>query len=121
MRRIESRCARSLGMRARFRWLVGPLGCLFLFAALVFADEIHRNDFSGKSTFFAKGDANVRVEEKAHDLSTDRSRSLPTSEHIRVNLAAGKNETNYAYYYYPTPAAPLADDLNAEMWMHSNK
>src|SRR5689334_12557259 len=114
MWRTESRCARSLGMRARFRWFIAPFGCLFLFAALVLADEIHRNDFSGKSTFFIKGEANVKVEEKAHDLSTDRSRSLPTSEHIRVNFAAGKNETNYAYYYYPIPAAPLAEDLNAE-------
>ncbi len=108
-------------MRSRFRWLFVPIATLTLFAAFVFADEIHRNDFSGKNTSFVKGAANVRVEQKAHDLSNDRSRSLPTSEHIRLNLARGKNESNFAYYYYPTPAAPLVEDLNAELWLHSNK
>jgi len=85
------------------------------------ADEIHRNDFSGKSTHFIRGDDNVKAEVKAHDLSADRSRSLPTSERIKLNLAAGKNETNYAYYYYPTPPAPLTEDLSAELWVHSSK
>ena len=75
-------------------------------SSVAVADEIHRNDFSAKTTFFVKGAANVRVEEKGHDLSAERSRSLPTSEHIRLLLATGKNETNYAYYYYPTPAVP---------------
>src|SRR5262245_64424649 len=84
-------------------------------------EEIHRNSFSGKTTQFLKGEANVRFEEKAHDLSTDRSRSLPTSERIRLNLAAGKNENNFVHYYYPTPAAPLTEDLSAELWVHSNK
>src|SRR5262245_4951451 len=84
-------------------------------------EEIHRNSFSGKTTQFLKGEANVRFEEKAHDLSTDRSRSLPTSERIRLNLAAGKNENNFVHYYYPTPAAPITEDLSAELWVHSNR
>ncbi|HJZ89560.1 MAG TPA: hypothetical protein VKE40_01730 [Gemmataceae bacterium] len=91
-----------------------------VFALPAAADEIHRNDFSGKTTHFIKGDDNVKAEEKAHDLSTDRSRSLPTSEHIKLNLQAGKKEANYAYYYYPTPPAPLTEDLSAELWVHSN-
>lgn len=90
-------------------------------AGIAAADEIHRDDFSGKTPRFVAGEANVKVEEKAHDLSTDRSRSLPTSERIRVGLAAGKNETNFAYYYYTTPPAPLTEDLAAELWVHSNK
>lgn len=85
------------------------------------SDEIHKNSFSGKSTQFLKGEANVKFEEKVHELSTDRSRSLPTSEHIRLNLAAGKNETNFVHYYYPTPAAPITEDLSAELWVHSNR
>lgn len=108
-------------MRARFSSRVFTVISLLSAATTLRADEIHRNDFSGKNTFFVKGDDNVRAEEKAHDLSGDRSRSLPTSEHIRLNLAAGKNETNHAYYYYPTPGAPLIEDLNAELWLHSNK
>src|SRR5215208_7397008 len=104
-----------------------PVGLTLLVAgtmavlAVAQSEEIHRNSFSGKTTQFLKGEANVRFEEKAHDLSADRSRSLPTSERIRLTLAAGKNETNFAYYYYPTPAAPITEDLSAELWVHSNR
>jgi hypothetical protein len=92
-----------------------------LIGAFAAADEIHRDAFSGKNTRFIAGEATVKVEEKAHDLSADRSRSLPTSEHIKLSLGAGKAEKNFAYYYYPTPAAPLTEDLSAELWVHSNK
>jgi hypothetical protein len=94
---------------------------LFTALSVVLADEIHRDSFSGKSTKFLAGESNVKVEEKVHELSGDRSRSLPTSERLRVNLPAGKNETNFAYYYYPTPPAPITEDLSAELWLHSNK
>ena len=94
-----------------------------LLAALAVAqpEEIHRNAFSGKTTQFVKGTANVPVQVKAHELSAERSRSLPTSERIRLTLGAGKNETNFAYYYYPTPVAPITEDLTAELWVHSNR
>jgi hypothetical protein len=104
-----------------------PLGsiaaffCLLVLPVEIPAQEIHRNDFAGKSTHFVKGADNVRAEERTHDLSAERSRSLPSSERIRVNLAAGKNDKNFAYYHYPTPPAPLADDLAAELWLHSSK
>lgn len=103
---------------ARGLWAYLLAGFLAAGAA---AEELHRDDFSGKTTRFVAGEANVKVDEKAHDLTTDRSRSLPTSERIRVGLGAGKNENNVAYYYYPTPVAPLTDDLTAELWVHANK
>ena len=84
-------------------------------------DSIHRNSFSGKSPSFVKGDDNVKAEVKVHEPSADRSRSLPTSEHIKINCTPGKNETNYAYFYYPTPAAPLTEDLSMSLWVHSNR
>lgn len=97
---------------------LAAIGCLGLGAP---ADEIHRDPFSGKTTRFVAGPANVKAEVLAHDLSTDRSRSLPTSEHIRLRLAAGKNEKSFVYYHYPTPVAPVTEDLSAELWVHSNK
>jgi hypothetical protein len=97
------------------------VGCYLAAIAITYADEIHKNPFSGKTTSLIKGEDNVKAEVKSHALSTDRSRSLPSSERIVLNLAAGKNEKNFAYYYYPTPAAPLVEDLTAEMWMHSSK
>jgi len=111
------------GMRCGLFAVRLVLVALGLFAALavVRAEEIHRNAFSGKSTHFLAGEANVKVEEKTHELSGDRSRSLPTSERIRVNLSVGKNDSNFAYYYYSTPPAPISEDLSAELWLHSNK
>ncbi len=100
----------------------GPvLFCLLAFSSVASAQELHKNSFSGKSTHFVKGDDNVKVDEKAHELSSDRSRSLPTSERIWLSMAAGKNEKNHAYYYYPTPPAPLTEDVAAELWVHSNR
>jgi hypothetical protein len=98
-----------------------PIAAVLVGLAVAAPDELHRNTFSGKSTHFLAGEANVKVDEKAHDLTGDRSRSLPTSERIRVSLAAGKNEANHAYYYYSTPAAPLTEELSAELWVHSNR
>ena len=97
------------------------LGLGSIFSGPLFADEIHRNSFSGKTTSFLKGDDNVKAEVKLQELSADRSRSLPTSEHLKVNCTPGKNETNYAYFYYPTPAAPLTEDLSVSLWVHSNR
>ena len=108
-------------MRARSARLIWPFAGLLVAVAPLRADEIHRNEFAGKNTQFIKGEGNLKVEEKAHELSAERSRSLPTSERIKLTLAAGKNETNYVYYYYPTPAAPLVEELTAEMFVHSNR
>lgn len=104
-------------------WRVVFVAFLALLGAkfAAYADEIHRNSFSGKTTSFIKGDDNVKTEVKLQELSADRSRSLPTSEHLKVNCVPGKNETNFAYFYYPTPAAPLTEDLSISMWMHSNR
>src|SRR5687768_6618810 len=95
------------------RCVVLACGLVAALAVAQPAEEIHRNAFSGKNTQFIKGEANVAVEVKAHELSAERSRSLPTSERIRVTLGAGKNDANYAYFYYPTPVAPITEDLTA--------
>ena len=97
------------------------LGMVFLLAAPLAAQELHKNSFSDKATQFIKGEDNVKAEVKVHELSGERSRSLPTSEHIKLTLAAGKKESNYAYYYYPTPAVLLNEDTSAELWVHSDK
>jgi hypothetical protein len=117
MTRMDSPCAWSHGMRFCLICLI------FLLTSSMIgrADELHRNAFSGKSTQFIKGPDNVKAEEKTHELSEARSRSLPTSERIVVKLGAGKNESNFAYYYYPTPPAPLTDELNAEIFLHSSR
>lgn len=85
------------------------------------AEELHKNAFSGKATVFVRGEENVKAEVKLHELSADRSRSLPSSERIKLNCGGGKNESNFAYYYYSTPPAPITEDLSAELMVHSNK
>jgi hypothetical protein len=97
------------------------LGTALLLTTAAAAQELHKNAFSDKATQFIKGEDNVKAEVKVHELSGERSRSLPSSEHIKLNLAAGKNETNFAYFYYPTPPVLLNEDTSAELWVHSNK
>ena len=89
------------------RWIALRLGIVagcFIAASASYASRMRsiRTSSPGKSTFWIKGPDNVSAEEKAHDLRPiDRVRCHPRS--TSLNLAAGKNEANYAYYYYPTP------------------
>lgn len=102
------------------RWTCAVVGVAVALGVAI-ADDLHKNSFTGKATQFVQGDANVKVEVKVHEISAERSRSLPSSERLVLNLGAGKNDTNHAYFFYPTPAAPITDDSSAELWVHSSK
>ena len=72
---------------------------------------VHRNGFSAKSTtFFLKGDANVRFEERDHKVSAEHHKSATTSEYLKVeaNPPGGATDKEFVHYYYECPPAPLA-------------
>ena len=48
------------------------------------AEQIHRHQFGGKKTVLLRGEANVRVDENEHDISTLSFHSQPSSEHIKL-------------------------------------
>lgn len=85
------------------------------------AAEIHRNGFEGRQTGWIRGEDNVRAEEKAHALSSDYAHLGSTSEFIQLIVPEGKNDTNFANYYYPTQPAPIAEELAASVWVKANR
>jgi hypothetical protein len=83
--------------------------------------QIHRNGFEGRQTSWLRGEDNIRAEEKEHKLSSDYAHLGTTSEYIQLVCPQGKNDPNYAAYYYPTQPAPVTDDLIASVHVKANR
>ena len=79
----------------------------------------HRNGFGDRNPYFARGEANVRFEEKLHKISDEHARNAPTSEQIRIeaNPPGGAEEAQFVHYVYPIPPAPVSPRLNAGLWL----
>ena len=96
-----------------------------LWAALLttpaLTQQIHRNGFEGRQTGWLRGGDNVRAEETTHTLSNNYSHQGSTSEFIQIICQEGKNESNFANYYYPTQPAPIGEDLSASVWVKANR
>jgi hypothetical protein len=102
---------------------VSGLVALGLCFALVPArgQQIHRHTFSGKQVALVRGDANVRVTEQEHDVSTSNFHSQPSSEHLKLVSDAGTGDTAFIHYYYETPPAPVSEALSASVWVKAFK
>src|SRR5438034_10335467 len=87
----------------------------------VAAQQIHRHGFAGKQVALLRGDANVRADEKEHDISVLSFKSQPSSEHIQIATAAGTGDAAFVHYYYETPAAPVSPVLSASVWVKATK
>src|SRR5438132_14205208 len=74
--------------------------------------QIHRHSFAGRQTALVRGDANVRVEEKEHDISNQSFHSQPSSEHVKLIADAGTGDAAFIHYYYDTPPAPVTELLS---------
>jgi hypothetical protein len=83
--------------------------------------QIHRHSFAGRTPAFLRGDANVRVEEQQHDISTQAFKSQPSSEHVKLTCDAGTGDAAFIHYYYETPPAPVSDTLSAGLWVKATK
>ncbi len=85
------------------------------------AEQIHRHSFAGRNTILVRGDANVRVDENEHDISTLSFKSQPSSEHIKITSEAATGDAAFVHYYYDTPPAPVSELLSASVWVKSTK
>ncbi|VTT96393.1 Uncharacterized protein OS=Pirellula staleyi (strain ATCC 27377 / DSM 6068 / ICPB 4128) GN=Psta_1862 PE=4 SV=1 [Gemmataceae bacterium] len=85
------------------------------------AEQIHRLGFAGRNTALVRGDANVKVDENEHDVSTLSFKSQPSSEHLKLTLEAATGDAAFVHYYYDTPPAPVSDVLSAGVWVKSTK
>ncbi|MDB5308590.1 MAG: hypothetical protein JWO38_2792 [Gemmataceae bacterium] len=84
-------------------------------------EAVHRHGFGGKQTVLVRGEANVRVEEKEHDVSTQSFKSQPSSEHVQLVSEAGTGDAAFVYYYYQTPQAPVSEVLSASVWVKATR
>src|SRR5215471_2159623 len=84
-------------------------------------EQIHRYGFGGKNTVLVRGDANVRVEEKEHDISNQSFKSQPTSEHLKLTTDIAIGDSAYIHYHYDTPPAPVNAALSAGVWVKATK
>lgn len=85
------------------------------------AEPVHRYSFGGKNTVLVRGDANVKVEVKEHDISDQSFKSQPTSEHIKLTADLAAGDSAYIHYHYDTPPAPVAAGLTAGVWVKATK
>lgn len=85
------------------------------------AEQIYRYNFGGKNTVLVRGDANVKVEEKEHDVSDQWFKSQPTSEHIKLKADVAVGDSAYIYYHYDTPPALVSAALSAGVWVRATK
>ena len=91
------------------------------FAGAAIAQSIQRDSFDGREVQWAKGPANVPVNEEAHVLTGQHAHSLPSSEYIRVKTEANGELNPYVYYSYPTKSAPMAEDMTVRLWVRANR
>ena len=85
------------------------------------AEQTHRYGFGGKNTVLVRGDANVKVEEKEHDISDQSFKSQPTSEHLKLTADLAAGDSAFIHYHYDTPAAPVTAALSAGVWVKATK
>jgi hypothetical protein len=85
------------------------------------AEPVHRYSFGGKNTVLVRGDANVKVEVKEHDVSDQSFKSQPTSEHLKLTTDVAPGDSAYVHYHYDTPPAPVTATLSAGVWVKATK
>jgi hypothetical protein len=101
------------------RFLVALVIGLGASAGPAAAQQIHSNKFSGRQTYWVKGDRNVKVEEKDHRIVQDHSYSAPDSEFVKIvaQPLPGVADAEYVHYTYDTPPAPVTDQLSAGVFV----
>src|SRR5262245_47915296 len=86
------------------------------------ADARHPETFDGKDPVLVRGPANVTpVKEESHLLTQQNAHSLPSSEYLRISAGPTDQLDPYVYYSYPTPRAPVSDDLTVRVWVRANR
>src|SRR5262245_42444152 len=82
---------------------------------------LHREGFDGGETLWVRGPTNVTFNEEAHMLTQQHKHSEPNSEYIRIRAEVAGQINPFVYYSYPTPSAPVTDDLTLHVWVKANR
>jgi hypothetical protein len=79
--------------------------------------QIHRNGFEVRETFWVRGPADAPFRELVHDVTDAMAHTGQLSEHLRINSEQG----TFIHYYYPTGKAPISDELSVSLWVKANR
>lgn len=94
---------------------------LVLGASQLHAQGLHKEGFEGPEPLWVRGPTNVSSTEEGHMLTQQFAHSLPNSEYIRIQSEIAGQINPFAYYSYPTPSAPVTDDLVLSVWVRANR
>lgn len=81
------------------------------------AQQIHRNAFENPKPVWLKGAADVTFQEIEHTITDQGAHDGQNSEYIKLNAEQG----THIYYQYPTGKAVISTELNASIWLKSNR
>jgi hypothetical protein len=79
--------------------------------------QIHRYPFETRDPAFVRGTADAHFNELVHEITNVTAHGGQASEHLQFVSEQGNN----IYYYYPTPRAPLGDELSLTLWVKGSR
>lgn len=100
---------------------IGAITASLISCSVAFGQGLHREGFDGPEPLWTRGPANVSFNEEAHMLTQQFKHSEPSSEYIRVKADPGGQINPFVFYTYPTPQAPVTDDLTLNVWVRANR
>ena len=88
---------------------------------LAHAQSRHSDSFDGKEPQWQRGPANVPYAVEAHVITDQNAHSFPTAEYIKVKADSTGQLNPSIRFEYPTPHAPVTDDLTVGLWVRANR
>jgi hypothetical protein len=82
------------------------------------AQQVRRNGFESSTPSWVKGRADVTYEENTHTMTDQGPHDGQRCEYIQIT---SPQDGKFAYYQYPVGKAPVGDELNAGVWVKSNR
>jgi hypothetical protein len=95
--------------------LLGAVATLVIDSAQ--GQQVHKNPFESREPAWIKGVADAPFRETAHEMTELTAHTGQYSEHIALTAEQG----SYIQYFYPTPKAPIGDELSASLFVKSNR
>lgn len=101
---------------------IGAVTLVCLVCAVAQGQQIHRQDLGDPQLHLLRGPANTRFEEREHRTTSEFAHKGATSETVSIHAEVGVNTGgSFIHYIYPTPRAPIGDDLRASVWVKARR
>jgi hypothetical protein len=97
--------------------VVAGAGLLLLAPAVLRGQPIFEYGFEARDPVWKAGGTDADPRELVHELTTETAHNGQRSEHIRIQVSKG----TFVHYVYDLPKAPITDELEASLWLKSNR